>query len=466
MRQTKIIATIGPVTESFEMLQKLAENGVNIFRLNFSHGEYSWHEAVIKRIKKLNRKFPKNLAIMLDTKGPEIRTGDLPQPIVLKKNQKIILTVEHDYDPQKKIGVSYDEFINDIEIGKNILIDNGVMNFKILEKKKKDIICEVLDSGTLTSRRHINIPGKEVSLEAITKKDWDDINFGLEMGIDFIALSFVRNGEEIQTLKKFLEEKNSKIDIIAKVESYEATKNLKKIIDVADGIMVARGDLGAEVPFSHVPRLQRKMIEMSAIDKKPVIVATHMLESMIKNPIPTRAEVSDISAAVKQSADCIMLSGETAGGSYPIKSVQAMSEIALETEKDFLVNGNFRDLPVKNNHEEFCRTAARMIQDLQDAKAIFVITRSGYIAQILSAFRPKCPIFAFTNTPSVRRKMQILWGVFGFRIDFSSDPEKTIKRAQTEFLEKYPKWKNKKYILISDILVEENFVTNLQIRYL
>jgi len=466
MRHTKIVATIGPASWDFEQLEKLSVAGVNIFRLNFSHGTHEGHGEVIKRIKKLNQKLGKHHAILLDTKGPEVRTGDMKVPINVKKGEKLIFTIEPtNYETSGKIKINYDAFIDDVEVGEKILVDSGVINLKVLEKTKKDVICEVLDGGEISSRRHVNLPGKDVSLESITEKDWNDIKFGVEIGVDFIALSFVRRSDEIYELKKFLEEKNAKISVIAKIESFEATKHLGTICNAADGLMVARGDLGAEVPFYEVPRIQREIVKTAGEYQKPVIVATHMLESMIEHPIPTRAEVTDVSEAVWQRADGIMLSGETATGKFPIRSVETMAQIALTTEKESKLR-TLRKLKVTDSRDAFARLAAQMPKDLTEIKAIFVVTRSGMSAQAVSAFRPNVPIFAFSNVPQARRKLQLVWGVESFRIDFSSVPQKTIMRSEKIFLKHHPEWKGKKYVLVSDSLIDGAFIPTLQVREL
>ena len=464
MRKTKIVATIGPVSCEYDQLKALAEAGVNIFRLNFSHGTHEWHGEVIKRIKRLNQEMPEKYAILLDTKGPEIRSGDLKKPIPLNVGDEVILSIDHpDYEKDGKISVNYDGFVSDVSVGDKILVDSGIMSWEVISKTEVDVVCKVLDEGELTSRRHLNIPGKDVSLDPITPKDWEDINFGIEMGVDFIALSFVRHAEEINTLKDYLHKKKSKISIIAKIESYEATNHLGVITKAADGIMVARGDLGAEVSMAEVPALQIEIIETAAQYKKPVIVATHMLESMIEHPVPTRAEVTDISTAVWQSTDATMLSGESAGGEYPVRSVETMSEIIIEAEK---ISGEnpLRNLVVSDEREAFALTAATMPFDLPEVEAIMVITRSGQTARLVSSFRPHVPIFAFTNETTTRRQLQLVWGVHAQLIDFSSVPEKTIERAEAAFLAQNPDWKGRRYVLVSDFIVEDKFIPTLQVR--
>lgn len=467
MKHTKIIATVGPASSDFEMLKKLANAGVDIFRLNFSHGTHESHEKFIKLIRRVNQKRPENVGIMLDTKGPEIRTGDMKTPIMVKKGDKLILTIEFvDIDnPSGKIAVNYDEFINDVEVGDHILLDSGVINLTVLEKTDKDVICEILDGGEISSRRHINLPGKDVSLESITEKDWKDIKFGVEMGVDFIALSFVRKAAAVKELRAFLDEKNSKIKIIPKIENLEGTQHLGTIIEAADGVMVARGDLGAEIPFEQVPRVQREIIRIAGEYQKPVIVATHMLESMINNPIPTRAEVTDVSEAVWQRSDCVMLSGETAAGKFPEKAVQAMAAVAKETEKNCLSDRNYRAwVECSTAREVLCKMAAKMAKEQDYLTSIVVITRSGFMARIMSSFRPKVPILAFTNEPSARRQLNMSWGVQPFRIDFSDSPQVTIQRAKEKFLSENPDWKGRQFILVSDFLVDDEFVPTLQIR--
>ena len=464
MRKTKIVATIGPSSESYEQLETLARAGVNVFRLNFSHGTHEWHANVIKRIKRLNKEHPGKYAILLDTKGPEIRSGDLRIPIELETGDTLTLSTRAgDYAKTGKVGVSYDAFVNDVEVGEKILVDSGVMRWKVLSKDDTDVVCEVVDGGELTSRRHLNIPGKDVSLEAITEKDWSDIAFGIGMGVDFIALSFVRHADEIYELKNYLSEQHHKAAIIAKIESFEATKHLEEIVQASDGVMVARGDLGAEIEMAEVPGWQLEIVQTAAHYKKPVIVATHMLESMIEHPVPTRAEVTDISAAVWQSADAVMLSGETANGEYPVRSVETMRDIVKVAERS-ISSEEVRDLPIVNEREAFALAACTMPLDLPEVEAIVVITRSGQTARFVSGFRPGVPVFAFTNETKTRRQLQLVWGVNSYLVDFSSDPEKTIQRAEKAFLQCHPDWEGRKYVLVSDFIVEDKFIPTLQVR--
>ena len=468
MRRTKIIATIGPTCEQYEQLEALLLAGVNVFRLNFSHGSHEWYAEIIKRLKRLNQKHHSSAAILLDTKGPEIRTADVKSPFMVAQGDELILTTEQvPYEDSKKLSVNYDSFLDDVEVGQKILIDNGLIGLKVEKKTKQDVYCQVLDNGEISSRRHLNIPGKEVSLQSITDRDWLDIKFGLEQGVDFIALSFVRSGADIEELRRFLQAQHSHVRIVAKVESFEATNNLESICQAADAIMVARGDLGAEIPFSEVPKIQRKIGELGQKYGHPVIVATHMLESMINNPMPTRAEVMDITAATWQKADAIMLSAETANGEYPTKAVMAMDEVARASEQEMYFSAEKMpdESTVSDLHRlSLAQAAKAMLQERPEIAAMVVITRSGYMAQLISQLRPVAPILAFTNEAHTRRKMQLLWGVSPFRIEFSSDPEKTVVRAKEHLLQHDSQWKGKYYVLLSDFLVQDSFVPTIQIR--
>lgn len=464
-RKTKIVCTIGPSTFGYENIQKLAEAGMNVARLNMSHGDYQWHSQVIQAVKTLNEKAQYSVAIMLDTKGPEMRSGDLKQAIDVSKGQTFTFTIKHlnEY-PNDMIDVNYDGFVNDVEVGDIILIDGGIMSFEVTQKTEVDVICICLDAGTLTSRRHLNIRGRSASLPSITQKDWEDIEFGLEHGIDFIALSFVKNSQAVKELQEYLRKKNQSVDVIAKIESVEAVENLDSIIETSDGAMVARGDLGAEILLEEVPLVQERIINICRSQGKPVIVATQLLESMIEVPTPTRAEVMDISLAVKEGTDAVMLSGETASGKYPFKCVKTMDTVARKREEYQLKQAlPIQTPPTDNPKDEISLAAAIMSNNLQ-SKALLVFTRSGHMASILSKQRPHSPIFAFTNTSHVRRRLNLSWGVQPFRIRFSSDPEKTIQRAIGILLEKKLVTSGDQITVLSDILVEKEFIHTVQIR--
>ncbi|AQL05500.1 Pyruvate kinase [Zea mays] len=315
-RKTKIVCTIGPSTNTREMIWKLAETGMNVARLNMSHGDHQSHQKVINLVKEYNAQNTDGnvIAIMLDTKGPEVRSGDVPEPIMLSEGQEFNFTIKRGVSTEDTVSVNYDDFINDVEAGDILLVDGGMMSLAVKSKTADTVKCEVVDGGELKSRRHLNVRGKSATLPSITEKDWEDIKFGVENGVDFYAVSFVKDAKVIHELKDYLKGVNADIHVIPKIESADSIPNLQSIIAASDGAMVARGDLGAELPIEDVPLLQAEIVQTCRNMEKPVIVATNMLESMIDHPTPTRAEVSDIAIAVREGADAIMLSGETAHG--------------------------------------------------------------------------------------------------------------------------------------------------------
>ncbi|GJN18172.1 hypothetical protein PR202_gb05306 [Eleusine coracana subsp. coracana] len=332
-RKTKIVCTIGPSTNTREMIWKLAEAGMNVARLNMSHGDHASHQKVIDLVKEYNASHGDNvIAIMLDTKGPEVRSGDLPQPIFLESGQEFTFTIKRGVGTDTCVSVNYDDFVNDVEVGDMLLVDGGMMSFLVKSKTEDSVKCEVVDGGELKSRRHLNVRGKSATLPSITDKDWDDIKFGVDNQVDYYAVSFVKDAQVVHELKDYLRSCKADIHVIVKIESADSIPNLHSIITASDGAMVARGDLGAELPIEEVPLLQEEIIRMCRSMGKAVIVATNMLESMIVHPTPTRAEVSDIAIAVREGADAVMLSGETAHGKFPLKAVKVMHTVALRTE--------------------------------------------------------------------------------------------------------------------------------------
>jgi pyruvate kinase len=463
-RKTKIVCTIGPATSDFTILKQLVENGMNVARLNMSHGTHTWHSEVIKHVKTINEQTGSSVAILLDTKGPEVRTGDVKSDIVLRKGETVTLTIRRQAELEPYcVEINYDGFVSDVALGDIVLIDGGMLSLKVMNITQTDIRCECLDNGVLSSRRHVNIRGKSADLPSITEKDWQDIAFGIENGVDFIALSFVKGAPAIEELQQFITEKNVPIDIIAKIESAEAIPHIDEIIAVSDGIMIARGDLGAELPYEEVPLLQEQIIKKCRIAGKTVIVATHMLESMIVNPTPTRAEVTDITQAVLQGTDAIMLSGETATGKHPLKALEVMDVVARRIEREMEQNTKVMVQASDNAKHEIARSASILNNNLK-AAATLVFTRRGLMAVLLSQCRPNGPIYAFTNTTHVRRRLGIHWGVSAFRIKFSNDPEVSIARAVTQLQHKKLLKEGDRLIVLSDILAGGKFIETVQVR--
>lgn len=415
MKKTKIICTIGPATESPEMLKKLVDTGMNIVRLNFSHGDYEEHGNRIANIHKLNADTGANVAILLDTKGPEIRLGDLVNGSeTYEKGDIVTLVREKIQGTHERIHVQTPEVFDDVQVGGTFLIDDGKMRLTILEKKDGELVCRIENPGVLKSRKGCNIPNVKLSMPFVSEKDENDIRFGCHMKVDYIAASFTRRKEDVLAIRKILKEENCEdIQIISKIENQEGYDNLDEILEVSDGIMVARGDLGVDVSFEKVPIYQKQMIARANAFGKPVVTATHMLESMQQNPRPTRAEASDVANAVLDGTDGIMLSGESAVGMYPIEAVQTMVTIAIGMEAI---------LPYRERLQQSIKTSNRSKEDAigiavadtamaLDVAAVVAFTSSGTSARRISKFRPKCPIYAVTFSERVRHSLALNWGV-------------------------------------------------------
>lgn len=463
MRKTKIICTIGPKTESPKMLEKLARAGMNIARLNMSHGSHQSHDKVIESIKILNKKLDHPIGILLDTQGPEIRTGDIANDLHLKTDDIISIVVRgSDNVEESSIQINYEDLMEDTNIGDTITVDNGLINLQVLEKQDRLMKVKVIDGGLLKSKRHVNLPGIRVNLPAITEKDKRDIDFGVKRGVDFIALSFVREAEDISSLKKILGENQNGIKIVAKLEDQEAITNMVEIIKASDGVMVARGDLGVEIPFEVLPRVQRRIIRTCAELGKRSIVATHMLESMISNPIPTRAEVTDVANAVYEEADAIMLSGETTVGKFPVKCVEILDKIARSTESSRGLR--FTDqLNISESKQEIAKAAVSLAESIS-AKAIIVPTRRGRMANRVTNCHPQISIIcAFTDKASTMRQLMLNRNVLSYQIEFSEESELTLRRAATIMLERKNFEPNDPVVVISDALAGSGFEA-IQIR--
>lgn len=466
MRKTKIICTIGPATGSYPMLEKLARAGMNIVRLNMSHGDHTSAAKTIKSIKTLNRKVVYPVAILLDTQGPEIRTGDLTSELELKNGSIISISVRDvTAVEESSFHIHYDELIETVNVGDRITVDNGIINLEVLEKHEDRIMkCRVIDGGILKSKRHVNLPGIRVNLPAITKKDKADILFAMEQGVDFIALSFVREAKDVLELKQLMGRKAGKIKIISKIEDQQGVSNLEEIIDVSDGIMVARGDLGIEINVAELPNVQRRIVRLCAEKGKRVIVATHLLESMIENPIPTRAEVTDVANAIYEEVDAVMLSGETTIGKHPIRCVEQLDEIASTTES---IRGlGFTNELIKSTDKQHLAATAVELAESLDAQGIVVITRRGLMADYVTNCHPqKTRIYAFTNDSQTRRRLILNRNLSPFRTAFSRDPERTLQNAFDVLKGRAEFQTGDKVVVISDVLAGIG-IEAIQIRFI
>lgn len=428
-RKTKIIATIGPATWEPAMLEQLIAAGMDIARINMSHATPDQARETCRRVREASEKLGRRVGVLMDLQGPAIRTGELPNALDLKPGQTIALTVRGEVSEEEhSVDVNYDDLVNDIKVGDVVLVDNGTIQLKVLEKKRNQLKCEVLTEGSLGSRRHINLPGVRVNLPALTDKDIQDVELGIEIGVDFIAMSFCREAEDVLKLKAILEYRRTHQKIIAKLEDQEGVRNLISIIEEADGIMVARGDLGIEVPYEELPIIQRRIVKACISRGKPVIVATHMLESMIENPSPTRAEITDVSNAVFEQADAIMLSGETSVGKYPVKCLEIMNRIALRVERSGGA-GYGEKARMDSLGAKMVKSANVMAQEVS-AEAIIVFTRSGNMARNAAWLRPlHSPLYAFTDNPKLLNQLTINWGIQPFFLPFASDPAKNFENA-------------------------------------
>ena len=407
---------MGPNTNSKEMMKKLVENGMDVARFNFSHGDHEEQKMRMDLLKEVRKELKVPVAILLDTKGPEIRTGELKdhKKVTLKENQTFVLTTSEVEGDNECVSITYKGLPQDVTAGGQILIDDGLICLEVQETTGTEIVCRVINGGELGEKKGINVPNVSIKLPNLTEKDKSDLLFGIEQGIDFVAASFIRNAEAIYEIKDLLRENGGEgIDVIAKIENAEGVENIDSIIDAADGVMVARGDLGVEIPASDVPHVQKIIIEKCNHKYKPVITATQMLDSMIRNPRPTRAEVSDVANAIYDGTDAVMLSGETAQGRYPVEAVQMMAKIA-ESSEQFLKFDMYRDTKAllgKQNVSSAVGFAAVTMVERLNASCIVTPTMSGQTARVISNLRPSVPIYGVTPNERTRRKMQLYWGV-------------------------------------------------------
>jgi pyruvate kinase len=465
MRRTKIVATLGPATDSAEMIGKLIDTGMNIARLNMSHSSHEWVRRVVASIREAAKARGASVGIMMDTQGPAIRTGDVATALDLKPGQKFTLTVRGEVGEElHSVDVNYENFVNDIQVGDVVLLDNGTIRMKVLAKSGNKVDCEVLTEGKLGSRRHINLPGVKVSLPALTAKDFADVALGVELGVDFIALSFVREAKDLQQLRAFIESAKMKPRIIAKIEDQQAVQNMIEIINEADAIMVARGDLGIEVPYEELPIIQRKIVKNCLRVGKPVIVATHMLESMIENPMPTRAEISDVANAVFEQADAIMLSGETTVGKYPLACMEVLNRIAERIERSG--NAGFHErAELTNARQKLVKSAVVMADELR-ADALLVFTLRGNMPRYAGWMRPRwSPIYAICESEILANSFALSWAVTPFIVTFDHDlRENTIQNALGKLVSAGKLQRGNTVVIVSSIPAGDTTVDAVQMR--
>lgn len=439
-KRTKIVATIGPASNNKETISQLAVAGANVLRLNFSHGSHDDHIHVMQYIREVNAETELNLAILQDLQGPKIRVGKMKDDGVeiTEGEQLIICTDEEIEGTSERVSTVYKEIVNDVKAGDTILIDDGNLELKTISVSNTEIITEVVHGGLLKSRKGINLPDTNVSAPSLTEKDLEDLQFGLKHDIDWVALSFVRKADDIRELKRIIDEAGKKTKVVAKIEKPEALRNIDAIIEEADGIMVARGDLGVEIPMHEVPIWQKKLVEKCNQAAKPVIIATQMMESMIENPRPTRAETNDVANAVMDGADALMLSAESAAGKFPVEAVQKMSEtiMAVETEADSIYN-KYYDKQFESStrmNDLLIRAACRLAENTS-ARALVCMTKSGYTGFRTAMHRSKSAIYLFTNNEKLLRQMNLVWGVKTFYFDTQDNIDKTLEQIEKKLLE-------------------------------
>jgi len=466
-RKTKIIATLGPASESPEMLADLLKAGVNVFRLNMSHAKPEWVRRVVRDVRHIAETQGIAAGILLDTQGPSIRTGDVEGKIPLSAGETFYFTVRGDSVPGAKwTSVGYDQFADDVNAGDTLIVDNGEMKMRIVSKSPTRVECTVLTDGSLGSRRHINLPGVHVSLPALTEKDREDVRLGLEIGVDFVALSFVREAADIELLRDFIRSLNSmhQPQVVAKIEHQFAVNHFDAIARAADVVMVARGDLGIECPYEELPIIQRRIVKQCQKIGRPVIVATHMLESMIQSPLPTRAEITDVANAVFEQADAIMLSGETTVGKYPLACIEVMDTISRRIERSGGANYH-EEAELTSPRQKLVRSAVQLSDDLK-ADALLIFTRRGYMARYASWMRPRhAQVFAFTERWSDADGLALCRGLTLRVVKFNhQQPDRTVDAAVEQLISAGLVRKGNTLVVVSDVASGDRIVDGVKIR--
>jgi pyruvate kinase len=447
--KTKIVATLGPATNNYAMLKRMVQAGVDVCRINFSHGTHEEHLKTFELVRKIDQELNTNICVLGDLQGPKLRIGEIEKGTILETGQHLLVTTKKCIGNAEKVYVNYKKLPADINVGEKILIDDGKIALEVLSVPGKDLINTiVLNGGKLSSRKGFNLPNTNVSLPCLTPKDKLDLQFALENGVDWVGLSFVRSADDVKSLKRIIARHNPETLVIAKIEKPQAVENLDEIIAVADGLMVARGDLGVEMPMERVPIIQKTIVDKCIKASKPVIIATQMMESMIDSPTPTRAEASDVANAVMDGADAVMLSAETSVGQFPLETIEAVERIVDTTEQGW--NIYYKGLRPDENSpsflsDEICFTAVRM-SDHINAKAIITLTQSGYTAFKIASYRPNCDIFIFTSNRKIFRILSLVWNVRVFYYNKMESTDRTMKDV-VKFL------KGKKFLSKGDLVV-------------
>lgn len=464
MRKTRIICTLGPASAKSETIREMIAAGTDIFRLNMSHGKHDWVREIVPRVRAVAAELQRGVALLLDTQGPAIRTGPVAHELDLAVGDILEITVRGASSTEaNSITVNYDDLIDDVSLGDTILLDNGVMQARVLQKRDNRIRCEVLTAGTLGSHRHINLPGVHVNLPALTGKDLADVALGIELEVDFVALSFARQRRDLDELRAVLRKGGSSACVVAKIESAEAVRQIDEMIRGADVVLIARGDLGIECPMEDLPIIQRRIVKRCLRLGRPVIVATHLLESMVENPVPTRAEISDVANAVFEQADAMMLTGETTSGRYPVECVKVLDRVARRIERSGGA-GYATEAILEDTRQKTVSAAVALADSLSRSKLI-VFTRHGTMARNVSNLRPeRAPIFAFTPNEVVYRQLALCWGTRPVRIDFTDDPNATIEAAEKYLRAQKLIEPGDRLVIISDLRAGSALVDCVQLR--
>ncbi len=449
MRKTKIVCTLGPATNTKEMIARLVKAGMNVVRLNFSHGTHEDHRKMIHSIRKVSAQLNESIPILQDLQGPKLRVGKIKNGFIhLKKGHHITITTDNILGDEKIMSTTYKHLPQDVQPGDTILLDDGLIQLKVKDKKSNQIVCQILEGGKLSDHKGINLPGMTISQPSFTEKDREDLLFGIEQGADIVAMSFVRSPNDVLKVKEIIREHKREIMVIAKLEKPEAIQHLEDIIDVSDGVMIARGDLGVELPLQKVPSLQKKIIRMGVQKGKPVITATQMLESMRYSSRPTRAEVSDVANAIFDGTDAVMLSAETATGDYPVTTVKTMTKIITEAEQ--ATHHIFaQHLPITEKAlsipDAVSYSACEAAEYLK-VKAIVTFTKSGFTARMIAKYRPRTNIIAFSPSDIVQRQLNLSWGVCPLKMDFLNSTDQIIQQTERILL-------NRKIVKKGDVII-------------